>query len=231
MKYQLSSQCFAILLFCILHVNYIYAQVPIKPSSTEGHFIIADTSRIDSGELHTIIMGANIATLMDGQSIQSMRLIDSLYPLSVLRIQNIGGSLYLGNSKGLTKIESQFLVNTIEFPSGGLQHQASSEIAFGNISKGIRGTTTIESGTNNFEATWNSVTEEYDIIFDDYTYNRNDFTTIVTPRGTNVDRFRANGSPGKLHITFFDTSGSRIQSSFQFVTFYYQKIDFTRISD
>ena len=106
-----------------------------------------------------------------------------------------------------------------------MQTRASSEIAFGNITKGLLPSPTISSGTDNFSITWNALNSRYEIEFDEYDYSLNGYTTVVTPRGTDIHRWRANGDKvsNKLYIYLYDSAGTSIRSSFQFVTYYFDK--------
>lgn len=218
LPYQ-SIVVFAILFLFSIKMN---GQGLVEKVNGTSLFSVTDTASAYLGEMPSSFINPDEdqAILIDGSDIQAISLIDSSFEGSFFYLMGLGGKLHLGNSMEDIEVEGTMNVDSIKFEDRGYQRHPSGEIAFGNINKGLKSLSAV-SGTDNFSINWNTMTKEYDITFDDYTYNRDDFTTLVTPRGTNVHHWRANGAPGELNITFFDSAGNKIESSFQFVTYYF----------
>ncbi|WNJ17636.1 hypothetical protein [Pontibacter sp. G13] len=104
----------------------------------------------------------------------------------------------------------------VEFPDGtSMNTAAAGPLAFGCISSGA----TINSGSGNYTVTWNSNSDRYEIDIDNNYYFFTDFATVVTPNATNVHKWSASSSGGKLLVYLYDSSGNKIQGVFYFVTY------------
>ena len=77
---------------------------------------------------------------------------------------------------------------------------------------------TIASGTPNISAHWNSSSSTYEITIIGESYFLSDYVTVVTPAG---DPFTVGTSSisGKLLIFIYNLSGTKVQGSFQFITY------------
>ncbi len=76
------------------------------------------------------------------------------------------------------------------------------------------------SGTSNVSCTWDPTSSGYEITIAGETYFYSYYATTVTPLSSKGVRTAATNSlTGKLLVYIYDESGSKVQSSFQFVTY------------
>ena len=74
------------------------------------------------------------------------------------------------------------------------------------------------TGTGNISSIWNSSGNKYEITINDFSYMFNTFITTITPAGGPYTT-RVTSSGGKLIVYIYNSSGTPVQSSFQFVTY------------
>ncbi len=89
-------------------------------------------------------------------------------------------------------------------------------IAFGFINSDG----SVASSSGNITSTWSGTLNRYQITISGHTYFFNDYTTQVTPSGAADSTTRTGSSSGNLLVNIYNSSGTSIQSSFQFVTFF-----------
>jgi hypothetical protein len=77
---------------------------------------------------------------------------------------------------------------------------------------------TVASGTPNVTSTFNAGSSRYEITIDGENYFFSNYVTVVTPIGTTIIPTTSSVG-GKLLIQTFNTAGTAVQTSFQFVTF------------
>ena len=88
-------------------------------------------------------------------------------------------------------------------------------IAYGYISSAGA----VSSGTPNFSCIWNASTQVYEIEIDDESYFFNDYVTVVTVNGSNVQA-RVSSAGGRMLVYLERISDqTRTTGNFQFVTF------------
>ena len=87
-------------------------------------------------------------------------------------------------------------------------------IAMGNVSS--QGG--INSGSGNFTAAWDDTNSRYVISISGETYYYTSYITNVTPMSSGASARTSSGS-GKLYVYITNSSGSPIQSYFQFITY------------
>ena len=87
-------------------------------------------------------------------------------------------------------------------------------IAYGSIASNA----TINTGTGNFTCVWNQTYSGYLITINGESYSSNGYITLVTPISYGHE-VRAGGQSNDLLVMIYNSSGSSVQSSFQFVTY------------
>jgi len=83
----------------------------------------------------------------------------------------------------------------------------------------INSSGTVASGTSNVSSAWSATHHRYEITITGEDYSWIYYVTIVTPTGGGP-RIATTGSvDGKLVVYIFDSTGNKVQNSFQFVTY------------
>jgi len=77
----------------------------------------------------------------------------------------------------------------------------------------------IYSATSNVSCSWNSTNSRYELGFTGESYFFRDFVTTVQSVGDDLIFTSTNSLSGKLLVKLFDTSGSNIQNTFNFVVY------------
>ena len=123
----------------------------------------------------------------------------------------------LGNIAQVAKIraDGSAVFKSVEYDDGTVQESAKGlPIAFGFINND--GSTNVSYGS--FTSTWNAVQSRYDIDITGENYLFTDYITVVTPTGVRITP-RVSSGGGELLVYLYNSAGSLVQGSFQFVTF------------
>jgi len=107
-----------------------------------------------------------------------------------------------------------------KFPDGTVQTTAAvygGPIAYGVISSDG----TVSSATANVSCTWNGTSNRYEITISGENYLLSSYVTVVTPTATGgaVRIAITDSVSGKLLVYLYDTSGTKVQDDFHFVTY------------
>lgn len=77
-----------------------------------------------------------------------------------------------------------------------------------------------DASTSNVQGvTWDAVNERYVVNLEGVNFMFNDFTTVVTPSGSNPRFATVDSVGGDLLVTLFNTAGAKVQGGFSFVIF------------
>lgn len=101
---------------------------------------------------------------------------------------------------------------TKEFTTGTNNH--ATPIAYAFIAKNGA----VASGTPNVSSTWDALQKYYKITISGENYSYSSYVTVVTPCGGPYVASTSSGN-GKLIVSIYDLTGSKVQGYFQFVTY------------
>ena len=103
--------------------------------------------------------------------------------------------------------------------TGVVENQVGSglPVAYGKVqSTAVRETASTD---NVLGVTWDAVHDRYVVDIEDVNFMFNDFTTVVTPSGSNPLFATASSVGGDLLVTLFDAAGNKVQGGFSFIIF------------